>query len=47
MGRYCSVEIMEPEVIMTTILEPMGRRAYGMRGDSVSAPLHHLFAFQC
>jgi hypothetical protein len=32
---------------MTTIPEPMGRRAYGMRGDSVLAPLHHHFAVQC
>jgi hypothetical protein len=28
---------------MTTIPEPTGRRAYGMRRDSVSVPLHHLF----
>jgi hypothetical protein len=34
---------MSPEAIMTTIPEPMGRRAYGMRGDFVSAPLHHHF----
>jgi hypothetical protein len=26
---------------------PTGRRAYGMRGDSVSAPLHHHFTVQC
>jgi hypothetical protein len=32
---------------MTTIPEPMRRRAYGMRGDSVSAPLHHHFVVQC
>jgi hypothetical protein len=31
---------------MTTILEPTGRRAYGMREDSVLALLHHLFTFQ-
>jgi hypothetical protein len=31
---------------MTTIPEPTGRHAYGMRGDSVSALLHHLFAVQ-
>jgi hypothetical protein len=32
---------------MTTIPEPTGHRAYGMRGDSVSVPLHHHFAVQC
>jgi hypothetical protein len=32
---------------MTTILEPTGHRAYVMRRDSVSAPLHHLFVVQC
>jgi hypothetical protein len=32
---------------MTTFPEPMGRRASGMRGDSVSAPLHHHFTVQC
>jgi hypothetical protein len=47
MGCYCTAEIMRPEVIMTTILEPTGRCAYGMRGDSVLVPLHHLFAVQC
>jgi hypothetical protein len=31
---------------MTTIPKPTGRRAYGMRGDSVLAPLHHLFTVQ-
>jgi hypothetical protein len=31
---------------MTTIPEPMGRRTYEMRGDSVSVPLHHLFTVQ-
>jgi hypothetical protein len=31
---------------MTTIPEPTGCRAYGMRGYSVSAPLHDLFAIQ-
>jgi hypothetical protein len=42
-GRYYSAEITGHEVIMTTIPEPMGLRAYGMRGDSVSAlPLHLL-----
>jgi hypothetical protein len=45
-GSYCSVEIVGPEVIMTTILEPTGRRACGMCRDSVSVPLHHLFAVQ-
>jgi hypothetical protein len=43
MGRYWPAEITGPEVIMTTIPKPMGRRAYKMRGDSVSALLHHLF----
>jgi hypothetical protein len=46
-GRYCSAEIVGPEAIMTTILEPMGHRTYGMRGDSISAPVHHHFAVQC
>jgi hypothetical protein len=46
MGRYCSAEITGPEVIMTTIPEPMGLRTYGMRGDSVSASLLLLFAIQ-
>jgi hypothetical protein len=32
---------------MTTFLEPSGRRASGMHGDSVSAPLHHHFPIQC
>jgi hypothetical protein len=45
-GRYCSTEIMAPEVIMTTIPKPMGRRAYRMHGDFVSAALHHLFTIQ-
>jgi hypothetical protein len=31
---------------MTTIPEPTGLCAYGMRGDSVSAPLLHLFVVQ-
>jgi hypothetical protein len=47
MGHYCTTEITGPEVIMTTILKLMGHRAYGMRGDSVLASLHHLFVFQC
>jgi hypothetical protein len=47
MGRYCSAEIMGPEVIMTTIPEPMGCRTYRMREDSISASLHHLFDVQC
>jgi hypothetical protein len=46
-GRYCSAGIAGPEAIMTTIPEPTGRRAYGMRGDSVLAPLHHHFIVQC
>jgi hypothetical protein len=37
-GRYCSVEIMGPKVIMTMIPEPTGLRTYGMCRDSVSAP---------
>jgi hypothetical protein len=41
-GHYCSVEIAGPEVIMTTIPKPMGLRAYGMCGDSVSTLLLHL-----
>jgi hypothetical protein len=45
MGHYCTTEITGPEVIMTTILKLMGHRAYGMRGDSVLASLHHLFVF--
>jgi hypothetical protein len=45
-SRYCSAEITGPEVIMTMVPELMGRRTYGMRGDFVSAPLHHLFAVQ-
>jgi hypothetical protein len=32
---------------MTTFPEPMGRRAYVMRGDFVSATLHHHFIIQC
>jgi hypothetical protein len=31
-GRYCTAEVAGPEAIMTTILEPTGCRAYGMRG---------------
>jgi hypothetical protein len=31
---------------MTTILEPMGLRAYGMYGDSILAPLLHLLVVQ-
>jgi hypothetical protein len=46
-GRYFSAEVTGPEVIMTTIPEPMGHHAYGMCGDSVSAPLHRHFAVQC
>jgi hypothetical protein len=46
MGRYCSAEIVGPEVIMTTIPEPMGLRAYGMHEDSISAPLLHLLIVQ-
>jgi hypothetical protein len=46
-GRYCTAKIAGPEVIMTTIPELTGRHAYGIRGDSVSALLHHLFAVQC
>jgi hypothetical protein len=36
-----------PEVIMTMFPELRGRRTSGMRGDSVSAPLHHHFAVHC
>jgi hypothetical protein len=32
---------------MTTFPKPTGRRASRMRGDSVSAPLHHHFTIQC
>jgi hypothetical protein len=32
---------------MTTIPEPTGRHAYELHGDSVLAPLHHLFVVQC
>jgi hypothetical protein len=46
-GRYCSAKVTGPEAIMTTIPELTGRRAYGMRGNSVSAPLHHHFAVRC
>jgi hypothetical protein len=46
-GRYCSAEVTGTEAIMTTIPELMGRRTYGMHGDSVSALLHHHFAVQC
>jgi hypothetical protein len=46
-GRYCSAEVTGPETILITIPEPTRRRAYGMRGDYVSAPLHHHFAVQC
>jgi hypothetical protein len=43
MGRYCSAEIAGTEVIMIMIPEPMGLRAYGMHGDSISvSPLHLL-----
>jgi hypothetical protein len=45
--RYCSAGIAGSEAIMTTFSEPMGRRASGMRGDSISAPLHHHFTVQC
>jgi hypothetical protein len=47
MGHYCLAEVTGSEAIMTTIPESMGHRAYGMHGDSVSAPLHHHFAIQC
>jgi hypothetical protein len=44
-GRYYSTEIVGPEEIMITIPEPLGLRAYRMRGDSVSVlPLHCLVA---
>jgi hypothetical protein len=46
MGHYCSAKIMGPNVIMITIPEPMGLRAYGIRGDSVSAPSLHLLVVQ-
>jgi hypothetical protein len=46
-GRYCSAEIVGPDVIMTTIPELMGRRVYEMHGDFILAPLHHLFTVQC
>jgi hypothetical protein len=46
MGRYCLAEIAGPEVIMTTIPESMRLCAYGMRRDSVSAPLLHLSVVQ-
>jgi hypothetical protein len=42
-GRYCSAGIAGPEAVMTTFPEPIGRRASGMRRDSVSASLHHHF----
>jgi hypothetical protein len=45
-GRYCSAEIVGPEVIMTTIPEPAGLHAYGMHRDSVLAPLLHLLVVQ-
>jgi hypothetical protein len=32
---------------MAMFPEPMGCRAYGMRGDSVSALLHHHLTVQC
>jgi hypothetical protein len=32
---------------MTTIPELTGRYAYGMHGDSISAPPHYHFAVQC
>jgi hypothetical protein len=47
MGHYYLAEIAGPEVIMTTIPEPMGLRAYGMHRDSVSASLLLLFTIQC
>jgi hypothetical protein len=46
-GCYCSAEVAEHEAIMTMIPEPSGRLAYGMHGNSVSAPLHHHFTVQC
>jgi hypothetical protein len=46
-GHYCSAEVTGPEAIMTTIPELMGRCAYGMRGDSISTPLHYHFTIQC
>jgi hypothetical protein len=46
MGRYCSAEITGPELIMITIPDPTGLRAYGMRGDSISAPPLHLLIVQ-
>jgi hypothetical protein len=46
MGRYCSMKIMGPNVIMITIPEPMGLRAYGMRRDSISASSLHLLVVQ-
>jgi hypothetical protein len=32
---------------MTTIPKAMGHCTYGIRGDSVPAPLHHHFTVQC
>jgi hypothetical protein len=46
MGCYYSVEIVGPEVIMTTIPELTGRHAYGMYEDSISVSLQQLFAVQ-
>jgi hypothetical protein len=45
-GRYRSAEIMGHEANMTTFPEPMGRRAYGMCVDSISALLHHHLTVQ-
>jgi hypothetical protein len=32
---------------MTTIPEPTRHRTYGIRGESISTPLLHLFVVQC
>jgi hypothetical protein len=45
-GCYYSAEIAGPEVIMITIPEQTGLRAYRMHGDSVSAPPLHLLVIQ-
>jgi hypothetical protein len=44
MGCYCAIEVAEAEAIMSMILEPKGRRTYGMCGTfhfcAAGLPLH-------
>jgi hypothetical protein len=46
MGCYCAIEVAEAEAIMSMILEPKGRRTYGMCGRFIFAPLVYHFTYR-